>query len=84
MSFPLSLLSMIAIQSAPAFAQDLSAALEEVVVTAQRREQNLQDVPISVSAFSGDVIEQRNIKSAIDVIIDMPAIILENSEQIYD
>ncbi len=28
--------------------------IEEVIVTAQRREQNLQDVPLSVSAISGD------------------------------
>jgi iron complex outermembrane receptor protein len=28
--------------------------LEEVIVTAQKREESLQDVGISVSAFSGD------------------------------
>lgn len=32
-------------------------ALEEVVVTARRREESLQDVPIAVSAFSGDFLE---------------------------
>jgi iron complex outermembrane receptor protein len=41
-----------------AFAQDetaqSSAALGEIVVTAQRREENLQDVPLSVTAVSGD------------------------------
>ena len=41
-----------------AFAQDASAqtgaALDEIVVTAQRREENLQDVPLSVTAVSGD------------------------------
>lgn len=31
-----------------------SAVLEEVVVTAQKREQNIQDVGISITAFSGD------------------------------
>ena len=31
-----------------------AAVLEEVVVTAQLREQSLQDVPVSVSAISGD------------------------------
>ena len=30
------------------------AALEEVIVTAQKREQNLQDVGVSVTAYSGD------------------------------
>ena len=33
-----------------------AAVLEEIVVTAQKREQNLQDVGISVTAFSGDQI----------------------------
>ena len=37
-------------------AQD-EVGIEEVVVTAQRREQNLQDVPISISAFSAEAVE---------------------------
>ena len=37
-------------------AQD-GVGIEEVVVTAQRREQNLQDVPISITAFSADAVE---------------------------
>ena len=36
-------------------------ALEEIVVTARKREESLQDVPISVMAISGDVIEQQGI-----------------------
>jgi iron complex outermembrane recepter protein len=35
--------------------------LEEVVITAQKREQSLQDVPISVSAFENDFINGTNI-----------------------
>ncbi len=44
--------------AAPAFAQDETtaddASLGEIVVTAQRREENLQDVPLSVTAVTGD------------------------------
>lgn len=40
-----------------ALAQETSR-IEEIVVTAQRREQNLQDVPISISAFSSEAIEK--------------------------
>ena len=36
--------------------------IEEVVVTAQKREQSLQDVPIAVSAFSGDMMKKANIE----------------------
>lgn len=39
-------------------------ALEEVVVTAQRREQLLTDVPISITAFSEAKLQQYNIKDA--------------------
>lgn len=34
-----------------------SRVLEEIVVTAQKREESLKDVPISVAAFSGDKLE---------------------------
>jgi len=37
------------------------AALEEIVVTAQKREQSLQDVPISVTAVSGERIDNAGI-----------------------
>jgi iron complex outermembrane receptor protein len=36
--------------------QRAATSLEEIVVTAQRREQNLQDTPIAVTAFSGDAL----------------------------
>ncbi len=32
-------------------------ALEEMVVTSQKREQNLLDVPSALQAFSGDMLE---------------------------
>ena len=38
----------------PALAQQSTGTLEELVVTAQRHEQNVQNVPISVSALSGE------------------------------
>ena len=70
--FPLSLLSAAIINSAPVFAQDDGVTLEEILVTAQRREQNLQEVPVSVTAFTGATLEQRNIKSAIDFLALTP------------
>ena len=43
---------------AAALAQDAgAAAIEEIVVTAQRREQALQEVPMAISAFTGDDLE---------------------------
>ncbi|MEO0580335.1 MAG: hypothetical protein AAFZ58_16745, partial [Pseudomonadota bacterium] len=40
--------------AAPAAAQDFT--LEEIVVTAQKREQSLSDVPLAVSAITGDAV----------------------------
>jgi iron complex outermembrane recepter protein len=44
-------------------AQD-SSAIEEIVVTAQRVEQNLQDVPLSVSAISAEQLKEANVTDA--------------------
>jgi len=47
-------------------------ALEEIVITAQRREQSLQDVPISVTAFSAEAIERSGISEARDYLSVAP------------
>lgn len=58
--------------STAVYASDL--ALEEIVVTAQRREQNLQDVPVSVTAFTGDTMARTGIRSAADYLSLTPNI----------
>jgi len=53
------------IAAGPVVAQEqASGRLEEVTVTAQRREQSLQEVPVSVTAFTADQLEKSNIKEA--------------------
>nr|WP_279347128.1 TonB-dependent receptor [Govania unica] len=51
-----------------AFAQSATGGdklvLEEIIVTSQRREQSLQEVPISVSAFSAETLEKSNVTEA--------------------
>ena len=41
--------------------------LEEVIVTAQKREQNLQDVPTAITAYSAIELEQRGIQTLVDI-----------------
>ena len=53
-----------------AFAQDASAdsqSLEEVIVTAQKRDEKLQNVPIAVSAFTGEQLQARGINNVNDL-----------------
>ena len=61
-------------QSAPADAPETeSRRLTEVVVTAQRRDQSLQDVPISVSAISDEALAERGIRTTADLNVLVPS-----------
>ncbi len=51
-----------------------AAMLEEVVVTAQKREQNLQDVGIAVSAFTGEQMEAMGVTQSIDIAAFTPGV----------
>src|SRR5262249_50679179 len=53
-----------------------SGALEEVVVTAQRRAQNAQDVGISISAISGAELQTLGAVAATDITRSMPAVVM--------
>src|ERR1044071_5465803 len=46
--------------------------IDVVIVTAQRREENLIDVPIAVAAFSGEALERRQIDQATDLQLNVP------------
>lgn len=54
----------------PALAQEAgsgSTALEEVVVTAQKRQQNLQDIPVAVTALTAETLSNRNVATVSDL-----------------
>ena len=44
------------------------AGVEQVVVTARRREENLKDVPVAVSAFSAEKLERSGLKTYTQVV----------------
>jgi len=50
------------------------ATIEEVIVTAQRTEQSLQDVPIAVSAFTDEMLTERQIEVASDIQLQVPGV----------
>ncbi len=57
-----------------------AAQLEEIVVTAQKREQNLLDVPLAVSAISAQTLEAAGINSVAEFEFLLPSLVVaENS-----
>ena len=48
--------------------------LEEVVVTAQKREQNAQDIPMSISTLVGETLNELNIKDFADYVLQLPSV----------
>jgi len=69
--------------SVPALAQDEAQEstfeLEEIQVTARRRSESLQDVPIAVSAFSSDMLKNQGIQDIVEVAKFAPNLTLEVS-----
>lgn len=78
----LSSVGMLALISSPAFAQDQTAGpadagfvgLEEIVVTAQRRSERLQDVPVAVTAVTAADLAAVGIQSSQDLSVVTPGL----------
>ncbi len=58
--------------SANTIAQD-DMMIEEVIVSAQKKSENLQNVPISVTTLSSDELDSLNIKDFADYVLQLPA-----------
>ncbi len=56
----------------------LSALLEEVVVTARKREESVQDVPLSVSAYGSDQLEAMKVRDLTSLSVGMPNVALDD------
>ena len=67
--------------AAPATAQeDDSVFLEEITVVAQKREQNIMDVPVAITAITGAQIEESGIKDMVDLQQNVPGLIVGGSQ----
>jgi len=68
--------------AAPATAQSAAAgqaeadngALDEILVTARRTNENLQSVPVAITAFSGAQLQQQNARSVADIALLTPGL----------
>lgn len=65
---------------APQFAlAQKTNALEEVIVTAQKRDETLQDVPITITALTADKLEKSNFTSVNDLQAMVPALRIDQA-----
>ena len=54
--------------------------LEEIIVTAQKREQNIQDIPVAVTALSGEQLVEYGITDMFDLQQSAPGLIFDQSQ----
>lgn len=63
-------------------AQQSSGGIEDIIVTAQKRSENVQDVPIAVAAFGGAALQERGVSEVVQLANYTPSVQLTNSSQI--
>ena len=69
--------------ASPAFAQEKDkVGLDEIVVTAQKRSENVQDVPIAITAITGEQLESKGIRSLDEVAFRVPNLSFRNTSDI--
>ena len=72
--------AIVASVAAPAAAQEL----EEVIVTATKREESIQDVPLAITAFTGDFVKDVNLDDVKDLITFSPGVTGNSTDAFID
>ena len=70
----------LALSSSNLLAVESNLEIEKIVVTAQKRQQNLQEVPISVTAFNGDDLKQAGVVTISDLANITPGLNITNTQ----
>lgn len=55
-------------------AEDAGDSINEIIVTAQKRNQNLRDVPIAITAMSGEMLQEKGLTNVTDLPDFVPGI----------
>lgn len=71
-----------ALHQTPAVAQAGISTLEDIVVTARKREESLMETPVSITAFSGKTLSNMNLVSLDQIADQTPGLIFSNSANI--
>ena len=70
---------VMALASPALLAQESGLAIEEVIVTAQKRSENLQDVPISIQALGTEAIKELNLTNFKDYTQMLPSVAVQQN-----
>ena len=68
--------------AAPALAQDTAFTIEELVVTAEKREQSLQDVPVAVTAYTSEKRDLLGVATVEDLARVTPSVAYTNNDRL--
>src|SRR5687768_9460937 len=69
-----SMVASTAVFAQEATQSDSAFGVEEIVVTAQRRSENLQDVPVSVNALSADALKNQQVNTLDQLTLVAPSL----------
>ena len=61
--------------------EDTGGGIEEIVVTAQKRIEAIQDVPIAISAFTAETIERQGLDDALDLQLQVPNLLIVGNDR---
>lgn len=67
--------------SGAVLAQESPLVLEEVIVTAQKRVENVQDIPMTINVVDGNTIDQFSIRNTSDLADSVPGLIIQHTPQ---
>ena len=70
----LAAVSLLGILSVSALAEEARRGIEEVIVTAQRTAESIQDVPIAVTAMTGEMLEAKGVLTPSDIQMHSPSL----------
>src|SRR6202140_5037444 len=66
------------VHAAPATDTEATEGIQEITVTAQRRTENMQNVPITITALTGEMIGQLNVTTLNDYVKFLPNVTVAN------
>jgi outer membrane receptor protein involved in Fe transport len=75
-----SILAASGIVSSISSAEEATYVFEEIIVTAQKREQNIQDVPIAVSAFDSAFLDDAGVDDVLELQFFVPGLTVYNNQ----